>query len=341
MARRRTLLCVLDWGLGHATRSLALLDHPLLEGDEVIVASSGAAAELIRRERPDLPLEVLPAYAVRYPTRYMPLNVALQLPKWSWVIAQEYLQVQRLIRRLGVDRIVSDNRFGCYSEHVPSVLLTHQLHPITGSRLVDYLYRRYLQRFDEFWVPDAPARPLSGKLSAEEGYRNVRAIGPLSRFDAVTNPPDKDVDLLILLSGPEPMRTQLETLAIAAAAGLSGRTVLVRGRFDDKPHPVNSSIRVHDFADTPVLAGLLSRARCILCRSGYSTLMDIAASAVSANLIYVPTPGQTEQQYLARAQVRGRGQAAAGHGGRKVAYFEQREIDSVPFKHCLAEFTTG
>ncbi|MFT4524743.1 MAG: UDP-N-acetylglucosamine:LPS N-acetylglucosamine transferase, partial [Bacteroidia bacterium] len=45
------------------------------------------------------------------------------------------------------------------------------------------------------------------------------------------------------------------------------------------------------------LQELMSKAKVVLSRSGYSTVMDL--SVIGGKAIFVPTPGQTEQQYLA------------------------------------------
>lgn len=294
---KRTLLCILDWGLGHATRSLALLNHELLAGDEVFIATSGPAKSFIARERPDLPLFDLPSYAVTYPSKSMELNVAVQLPKWLSVIWREHRATQRLVRELNIDRIVSDNRFGCYAKGIPSIFLTHQLHPITGAAPVNWAYRSYLQRFDEFWVPDDAARSLSGKLAEATGYLNVRYIGWLSRFDHLPKQP-KTLRTLSILSGPEPMRSRLEAELLAALPDIAGVHHVVRGTEKGERVTAAENIQVTDLASTQVLSELLPRAEVVICRAGYSTLMDLFAGGVEAKLILLPTPGQTEQEYL-------------------------------------------
>lgn len=298
-----TLLCVLDWGLGHATRSLALAERLRAEGDTVHWASSGRAREVLLEALPrETVVHQLPDYNVRYPTRNMPLNVALQLPKWLKTIVKENRRTANLVAKLGVGRIISDNRFGCCHPEVPSVFLSHQLHPITNSRPVSWLYRRYLQRFSEFWVPDFADRRLSGKLSDSRGFGNVRYIGPLSRLKP-TGTQGEVYDHLAVLSGPEPMRTLLEEELTEWLSSQPGRHLLVRGVPSGAGSRTIGSLRVQDYADAAFLSAHLPLARCIICRPGYSTLMDLAALKVRAKLILIPTPGQTEQLYLAGSQV--------------------------------------
>lgn len=308
------LLCVLDWGLGHAARSLALAEQLRAAGVTIHFAASGRARQLLAAALPEATIHELPAYDVRYPSGNMPLNVAWQLPKWGLTIWRERRATTALVRQLGIDRVISDSRFGCYLPGVPSVLLTHQLQPITNNRLASRGYRKWLQRFSEYWVPDYPDQRMSGQLSDPTGYQGVTYIGPLSRLKA----PGTRVtpfDCFALLSGPEPMRTRLEEELTPLLADLPGRHLLVRGVPSAAPARQRGNVAVVDFADADFLAQHLQAARWIICRAGYSTLMDLAALEITAKRLFIPTPGQTEQFYLARTQVqRGVGEAVLEQG---------------------------
>ncbi|MEM9929631.1 MAG: glycosyltransferase [Bacteroidota bacterium] len=324
---RCNLLCILDWGLGHAARSLALAEALEAAGETTFLASCGRAQKFLEAERPNQQVYPLPAYDVTYPTRSMPLNVALQLPGWVKTIWQEHQTTKALVQELNIDRIISDNRFGCYDPSLPSIFLTHQLHPITHNRLVSSVYRKYLQRFHTFWVPDfeEPQRRLSGQLSSAKGYQNVHFIGPLSRLTqdrlSPANTSFSDLQTLSLLSGPEPMRTQLEGILLRQLGNIPGPHVLIRGlpgHTSPLPAKCPANVEVFDFANTALLGQLIPAAQHIICRSGYSTLMDIFAITEGKSLVLIPTPGQTEQVYLAQ-------QLALQNGSRCV--LEQDKLD--------------
>ena len=299
-----TLLTVLDWGLGHASRSLALARRLEAEGDRISWASSGPAAEMLRRELPGTEVHELPAYNVTYPSRNMAWNVARQAWRWQRILRAEKRATAGLVTRLGVDRIVSDSRFGCYHRDVPSIFLSHQLHPITHFPPASAAYKLQLGRFDEYWVPDDPGHDrLSGKLSAADGYAPVRYLGPLPHLTAA--PGVEPYDVLALLSGPEPMRTRLEEILMPQLDTLGLRTKVVRGLPSDAvPLGGHYDFEVINFADTALLSPLLTAARYVVARPGYSTLMDLRA--LDKRAVLIPTPGQTEQEYLAqRAQLQG------------------------------------
>jgi hypothetical protein len=317
--KRRNLICVLDWGLGHASRSLALAERLKGGGEEVLWAAAGAALDFIRRACPeDISLE-LPSYAVRYPSRSMVWNVVLQAPRWWRVARSERRLLRAMVQQHGIERIISDNRFGCHLPDIESIWLSHQLHPIVPLGIVSWGYRQYLRRcFHQFWVPDdGDKNRISGKLSSPKGYEEVHFIGQLSRLGDATRPypaawhpglrpPQGTLKLLILLSGPEPMRTRLEEVLVSTLATASHEITLVRGlpRARATSGFAPPAWETHNFADAGLLSNLLSRVDLVICRSGYSTMMDLRAMGKPA--ILIPTPGQTEQIYLAqRAESQG------------------------------------
>lgn len=294
-----TLITPLDWGLGHASRSLALAKKLEAGGDRVSWASSGPAAAMLRREMPGVAVHELPAYEVTYRSRSMVWNVARQGLHWARTIRAEKKETAELVDKLGVERIVSDSRFGCYNADVASILLTHQLHPITFFAPASAAYEWQLRHFDEYWVPDEGGHGrLSGKLSSGSGYEKVSYLGQLSRLAPVAT--SENFEMLVLLSGPEPMRTRLEEIIMAQLQGLACDYRVVRGL----PQGGMTDGVTYDYADTPTLSRLLSGCKYVVARSGYSTLMDLRA--FDRRAILIPTPGQTEQSYLAqRAQLQG------------------------------------
>lgn len=306
----RVLIGALDWGLGHAARSCELIRHYREAGWTVHLAAAGAAGRLLRAEFPELAYAELPAYRVRYPGPNMYLNIARQLPRLLRASYREHRWLRRFHRQTPLDLVISDSRFGLRHPAVPSVFLTHQtepiLHPWIAAGVLP-VYRAILRRFSAIWVPDvAGLERLSGQLSREEHYPHVSYIGPLSRFSAfaqgVTQPTVWDT--VTLLSGPEPQRTRLERELLPQLQRLPGRNLLIRGLPGAQPNalPATARLSIQPVSYGTELARQLASARLVICRSGYSTLMDLRALRKPALLI--PTPGQTEQQYLAHRAAR-------------------------------------
>lgn len=297
----RILIAPLNWGLGHATRCIPIIRELLLQGHEVMLASDGRALDLLKREFPHLPALELPAYDVRYPRKRLLLFLILQMPKVLAAIFREHRILQRWIDQYGIDAVISDNRLGCYTRKVPCAVISHQLsiftRPAWVGAIATFLHRRVLKRYHQCWIPDleGPVN-LSGELAHGMSLPNMRYIGPLSRMRAGQR--DKKYDVLAILSGPEPMRTEWEAAILAQAAVLSYRWLIVQGKPEQEetsfPYP---HVEMRSFLNAEALNQAILQSEVIVSRTGYSTIMDLAVLGKKALL--VSTPGQPEQEYLA------------------------------------------
>lgn len=300
----RVLVAILNWGLGHATRSVPVIDAMLAAGMEPWLASDGQALQFLRKHYPELPALVLPAYGVRYRFQPLLLDLALQTPRIARAIVAEHHQVRAWVRTHKFQAIVSDSRFGCFHTNLPSVIISHQLQlPLPGWQggwVANAVNARLLQQFSSCWVPDAEHAPgLSGALSHQSvSGPDVQFVGLLSRFGStpeLSKPPQ--VEILALLSGPEPARSKLEAQLLNQLPGLNKPWLLLRGLpGNDSIKPMPKQGAVADFLGGDALAALLQQTPLVIARSGYSTVMDLAALRKQALLI--PTPGQHEQMYL-------------------------------------------
>lgn len=298
----RILVAPLDWGIGHATRSVPIIRALRQRGIEVYMASNGRPLRVLERAFPDLPTLKLPPYDVRYPFRFIVLNLLIQLPRILWAIYMEHRLIQRWIAEYGFDGIITDNRLGCYSSRVPTVFITHQLNlDAPGNwlkRFTNEINHWFIRRFDYCWIPDTAGEDnLSGKLSRPSPSDNTRFVGPLSRLSRKDIP--EQYDVMMLLSGPEPQRSYLEKALRKQARRLPYRMLLVQGKPEITAAPEEEgNLRIVPFMDEQELSEAIASSGMLVCRSGYSTLMDLAVMGKRALLI--PTPGQTEQEYLAR-----------------------------------------
>ena len=302
----RILVAPLDWGLGHATRCIPLIRELLAQGAEVWLAGEGAQEELLRAEFPGLPFLPLPGYRIRY------AKTAAGLP---WKMLRQTLQLRRAIRserqwlKTQVEAqqftaVISDNRYGLCHDQIPSYFITHQLRikspagPWT-ERLLQQKNYRYINRFTECWIPDLPgAGNLAGELAhpALMPTVPVQYLGWLTRFSGSPSPVKKG-HLLILLSGPEPQRSIWEDQLVKEIGHYNGTATFVRGLPGHRALiPSTGMLQFYNHLGAAELEAEMKKAEWVICRSGYSTIMD--AAVLQKKCIYVPTPGQTEQQYL-------------------------------------------
>ena len=301
------LVAPLDWGLGHATRCIPIIRQLLQRGCTVYIAAEGKIEHLLRTEFPQLPFLPLQGYRVRYATTGWGLAATMlgQLPRLLKKIKEERTWLQQTVNRYGIDAVISDNRYGLHHPGVFSVLITHQLQVQTpwgkvGNALVQRLLYPYINRFDACWVPDYAAAPgLGGALShpAKLPRTPVTYTGPLSRFDAATEPLQHYI--LVLLSGPEPQRTLLEQKLLAQAKAFGQPVLFVRGLPGTVGLPqVPYHINIVNHLSANAMQQALEGAQFVIARTGYTTVMELMA--LRKRGILIPTPGQTEQQYLAR-----------------------------------------
>ncbi len=287
--------------MGHATRSIPIIRILEELGHQVFLASDGRALLLLREEFPHLKSFEISTYNIKYSSNSMLWNMATQLPKITRATFGDIWHMKRLVKDLKIDCIISDNRFGCFHSKIPSYFITHQLNldiPNPIARFFGNLANRFwMNRFQECWVPDAKRQPnISGKLSHPSPIQNVKYIGTLTRMKKIKT--EKKYRLCIILSGPEPQRTQLEKILMNQIKAIEGKIIIIKGKTESKENiNVSPNIEVVSFMTSKDLNQIICSSELIVSRSGYSTLMDLTVLGASALLI--PTPGQTEQEYLA------------------------------------------
>jgi len=305
MSPVKTLITPLDWGLGHATRCVPLIEQELALGHEVHLASNGRALAFLRQTFPDLPCHELPDYAVTYPKANLYWPLLRQLPKVFLAIMREYRVVQALHRKYHFDKVISDQRFGCFVPGIFNAFISHQIHlPARhwiGGRTVQAINEFWIRNyFQESWIPDWEAYPgLAGDLSHPPlvGVK-TRYLGPLSRLKKVEAP--LRYRIAFVLSGPEPQRSIWEAEIREQVKAFPEESFFMLQGKPEVPffEAQEGNLLVSPHLDTERLSLLFAQSALIVCRSGYSTLMDLAYTERPAYL--VPTPGQPEQEYLAR-----------------------------------------
>ena len=367
---RRILISPLDWGLGHASRIIPLINRYLEQGDNVIIAGSGLSLNLLKKQFPELQSIEIPSFKMKYSAGKSQVWAVIKaFPRLIYYSIREHSALKRIVKEKNIDFIISDNRFGLYHKRVPSAYITHQL-MIKLPRPWDFLepfvafvHRCIINKFMECWVPDFEdmSESLAGELSHPNKMpRNVRYIGVLSRFSKRCTPygratdgntitqaspslcssdtclpkeePSTRVNKLIaqasplrsdtclqnritpygrenitpnlalaVLSGAEPQRSIFEKeLLVSLQSKPHENIILVQGKIEAEQRKTKvGKVTVYNFMSSEELQGYILKADEIICRSGYSSIMDLHALGKLKNATLIPTPGQTEQEYLA------------------------------------------
>ncbi len=311
---KKILVAPLNWGLGHATRCIPIINALINKGFQPIVASDGDALQLLQLEFPELKYYELPSYNIQYTKNGNLLKYSMIFNSGNVVkaVKKEKEIVEEIVKKENIIGIISDNRFGVRSKKVPSVYITHQINVLSGNTtfLSSKIHQNIIAKFDYCWIADYKEEDnLAGKLSHSLNNKlNVKYIGPLSRFDKnITSKEEitkiKKYDVMVLLSGPEPQRGLLEIKLLNAFKTFSKKVLFVRGIISEKEKPTKAisikkeNIEVVNFMFQDELKQAILESKIIISRSGYSTIMDL--NKLGAKAFFIPTPGQFEQEYLA------------------------------------------
>ena len=302
------LITPLNWGIGHATRCIPIIVELQKAGHKIIIGSDGAALTLLTKKFPDLEFVELPSYKISYPkSGKMMAHMVRLMPGILSAIREENKLTQRIVVSQKVDVVISDNRYGVHHSSTKNIFITHQIKikaPF-GSDILAMLHLRYLHRFNEIWVPDSAGKTnISGGLSHNCTLpKNSKFIGVLSQFSTIENYQEpKEMEgvksfVLVMMSGPEPQRSMFEGLVLAQIKNSTLPVVVVGGNLIlSRNIEVNNC--VHFGYVPPINLGwLITNAEVVISRAGYSSIMDLISLKRTA--VLVPTPGQTEQEYLA------------------------------------------
>lgn len=331
----KVLVAPLNWGLGHASRCVPLIHRLLDEGHEVILGGDGDSLTLLRKHFPKLRYTYLVPLNLRYGKGKRQVWAMLKaLPKLhAWSI-KDHAMLQAILREEHIDQVISDNRFGLYSKQTECVYLTHQLHIMLprgwkwAEGIASRLHARIYARFNKVWVPDYEdiTESLAGEMSHPKEFSILspqRArlfqnsefsyIGPLSRFDRKIQKIPRiqkipNYEVVAVLSGLEPHRTMLEQEIVQRFTNKKDQVLIVQGLMGRPQTTIKrGNITIAPSMNDAELEAALKGAKHIIARSGYSTIMDLAALGLlransqkpTVQLELIPTPGQPEQEYLA------------------------------------------
>ena len=302
-SKPRILIAPLDWGLGHATRCIPIINELINQKCEVIIAADSGPFFLLKKEFPKTVFLRMKGYKIRYSRdrKWLGFTLFLQFPKIIFSIWKENTWLKKIIHDYQIDAVISDNRFGVYNKKIPCVYITHQLHIKTGNafseKIAQKIHYFFIKKYSNCWVPDFKENGLAGELSHQVNIpSNVLYIGTLSRFEKSSEIP-KIYNLLISLSGPEPQRTIFEKMILIQLKTFPKKVLLVRGLPGEHKKPRSDpAIEIVNHLSAKELNMAFQQSEMIISRSGYSTVMDLVKLCKKA--ILVPTPGQTEQEYL-------------------------------------------
>lgn len=309
---KKILISPLDWGLGHATRCVPIIHKLISLGFDVTIAGSGRSLKYLSKQFPQLPVVELPGFSPKYTKKGSVFyKIVWQMPAFLKCINKEHIQLANIQKKHNFDYIISDNRYGLFCKGANSIIITHQLKIyLLGlfkifEKPLQIIIRMMLKKFDQVWVPDFGGDiNLSGVLShSKYASKNYKYIGLLSRFCSINedriNTSLEKARIVAIISGSEPQRTILENILLEQLVKLPFKVQVFNGKPEkEEVFKLSDNVTVYSNASNEQLYTSIKNAEVVICRSGYSSLMDLAVFKSKA--IIIPTRGQTEQEYLAK-----------------------------------------
>ncbi len=300
---QRILISPLNWGLGHVTRTIPVIEY-LTRQNEVIICCDEQQEHLYRQYFPQMWYVPMEGYPFEFSGKgQWATDLLLHYGKLKRALRQENMRAQELANKFNADLLISDQRFGFWTPDTKNVIISHQLRlPLPSWNVIPQWYNQsLLNRFDEIWIPDDAKSTYAGRLSSSK-QKKARFIGTLSRFDfkAIERyiPHHKKYDYLAIVSGPAPYnrifydRVVQKFCSSQKNCGIIAPSTVVKSASKPK------GVTVYSDLDHASFLQLMLSSDYVVSRSGYSTLMDL--NATNNRALLIPTIGQKEQEYLAQ-----------------------------------------
>jgi UDP-N-acetylglucosamine:LPS N-acetylglucosamine transferase len=293
---KRILFSVLNWGLGHVARSISIIHQLNLQNNTVFVACSENQKKIFLDYFPNINYIQHNDYPFSFKGKgNFALDLFLSFPSLSSRLKKEKKEVKLLIKKHDIDICISDHRYGFHAKECTSIFITHQLNlplPLL-FKCVNILHHQLIKKFNYIWVLDTKNSIHAGKLSVNKKFKNLYYIGIQSRFGLYPKT-EKCIEKVVIISGPEPYAEQFFQSESKKAEQSKEEVVIITPKHYSNSTKTNIIIQLSD--DWKKCDEIILKAKKIVSRSGYSTLMDLAYLACEKELI--PTPGQYEQAYL-------------------------------------------
>jgi len=302
VSSKNILIAPLDWGLGHTSRCIPIIELLLSRGHKVFTCGDKNSEILFKEHFPNIEHLIIDGYNVKYSeSQSQAMSMIMQTPKFLRIIKNETKIANKLCAELKLDYIFSDNRFGFRANNTTNIFISHQIH-IQGPRIIQSIMYKinssYINKFNYCFIPDIPNKNnLSGDLSKKPLPSNCDFIGTLSRFKQTIKTKKIKYEYLAILSGPEPQRSIFEKIIFKEFSKLNCKSAIIGGNPLGNSYTSNNIYYV-SHTNTEHFKEILASSKFIICRAGYSSIMDLAI--IQRKALLIPTPGQTEQEYLAK-----------------------------------------
>jgi uncharacterized protein (TIGR00661 family) len=285
-----------DWGMGHLTRSIPIIQQLLQQNNTLIFAGTEQQQTILKQYCKPIQCVFLKGYSLQFSGKG---NWTFEMLKNTYriqkTIQQENTAVKQLCQQWKISLVISDHRYGFRHQTIPSIFITHQVTlPLKGiQQFANQWHTNQLKKFNSIWVLDTDKHQFAGELSTPKSSLPIDYIGIQSRFNKRNT--NSENYILAVISGPEPYTEQLfnEIKKIALQTEEKIKCICPN-KYVYTQLPQNLEIVQH--TSWTAMDELFYNCKAIISRSGYTTIMDNVI--LQKPIRYIPTPGQLEQEYL-------------------------------------------
>lgn len=289
--QQKILLAPLNWGLGHVFRSIAVLKRLQDQNNQLFIACDASQKEIFQRYLERVHFYELKGYSFQFSVdKSLVFANSLKIFSLQRQHYKDHDVCEKIVANEGIDLVISDHRYGFYSDKALSIFMTHQCQLPINNRVIQWLHHRLIHRkFQKVWILEDKTVRLAGKLATTDSLKlPFELIGLFSRFqDDIPVSKDKTV---AIISGPSPYNHYLLS-AVEKYATIQQEPIYCISNL------TSSSNYIHIVPPEEQDAYIRS-AKKIISHAGYTTLMDLHFLQTQEVLL-IPSPNQLEQEYLA------------------------------------------
>ena len=297
---QRVLFSALNWGMGHVSRSIAILHQLRDQGNTIFIACSDSQQKVFEAYFDDLLFIQHDDYPFKFKGNgNFSLDLLFSFSQLRKRLLKEKGEVKKLVNEYRIDVCISDHRYGFYAKNCNSIFLTHQVQ-IALPKVFNWLnviHHRLMRNFNYIWVIDDNKSKTAGKLSVNKKFKNLYYIGTQSRFSLYPSTIKENYSVVIV-SGPSPYKEQFLQEQLLAAKQRVEKTIIITPQVNFNFNNLPNNIKIELSLNWRESDQIILKAKKIISRSGYSAIMDSIELQCESELC--PTKGQYEQEYLAK-----------------------------------------
>ncbi|MEK6968538.1 MAG: glycosyltransferase [Nanoarchaeota archaeon] len=296
-----------NYGLGHATRMLPVIMKLIEQGEKVTIVAKGNSLLMLKNELGDASNYELMQYEVplKFSDKGFSMFETLKAgPSFISLISSQKKWLENFSAKEKIDRVIADGEIGYHLKNKKSFFVNNQLRLLPGSLLGDgteLLTDVFSKGFEKVIVPDDENGTLGGLLTSKTRFYDKKRLAYVGILSSIRKKNVvRNVDYFISISGPGISKEVFTRQVMEQLHLLKGKVVVALGRPDLKEIASKGNAKIYPYLNRKQQESFLNKAKLVISRSGYTTMMELAE--IDKKAFFIPTLNHPEQEYLAKFQ---------------------------------------